>query len=568
MLHFYDFEVFAKLWTVVIINPQRHMETVIVNDREKLEKYYNEYKDEIFVGFNSNHYDQWIFRAILCGFNPKGLNDYIIRDGGNGYKYSDLFNRIELYDYDCFTDYGLKKLEGFMGEDIRECGIPFDYEGEFTQNMIDEVIEYNRNDVLMTMKVFKLRIADFNTHYDIINTFGLSKRSFSSTQSQLVAEVLGARKRKHDDEWNIRIPDTINLGKYQYIADWFLELREVREARWMEVVIAGIHHIVADGGLHGAPEKPIHCKCTIDEIMVLIDAGAMYPNIIVNYGLMSRNVSNKQAFKDILDTSTRLKNEGRKKERAPYKLVTNKGYGSMRYSGNDLYDPLHGRLICIFGQLLLIDLIEKIEHCCEVIQSNTDGILVKLKRSDLEHFKKTVSDWEQVVGLKMSYDEYEEIYQKDANNYIAIDYHAKTKRKGSYVKELNTLDYDLPIVNKAIVDCILKGVHPRETIMGCDELKEFQKLCTVNRKKFLCAMHNGEKLAERTLRIYASKRPEDGKVGRVKVEGGTVYKFADTSEHSFIWNASVNGVKCPDYLDKQWYVDLAVKRLKHFGVTP
>ena len=43
-------------------------------------------------------------------------------------------------------------------------------------------------------------------------------------------------------------------------------------------------------------------------------------------------------------------------------------------------------------------------------------------------------------------------------------------------------------------------------------------------------------------------------------------KFANTPEHCFIMNESVNGVKVSKKLDKQWYIDLALKRLEDFGI--
>lgn len=47
------------------------------------------------------------------------------------------------------------------------------------------------------------------------------------------------------------------------------------------------------------------------------------------------------------------------------------------------------------------------------------------------------------------------------------------KSKGAYVKGLGTLDYDLPIVNTALVDYMTKGVPIEKTISECNDLKEF-----------------------------------------------------------------------------------------------
>ena len=44
---FYDFEVFKEDWLVVLVNPDKQTEDVIVNDADELTKYYEENKDEI-----------------------------------------------------------------------------------------------------------------------------------------------------------------------------------------------------------------------------------------------------------------------------------------------------------------------------------------------------------------------------------------------------------------------------------------------------------------------------------------------------------------------------------------
>lgn len=48
----------------------------------------------------------------------------------------------------------------------------------------------------------------------------------------------------------------------------------------------------------------------------------------------------------------------------------------------------------------------KIEDFCEIIQTNTDGILVKLKTEDYGLLDDTVYEWEKRTGLHMSFDEY------------------------------------------------------------------------------------------------------------------------------------------------------------------
>jgi hypothetical protein len=131
------------------------------------------------------------------------------------------------------------------------------------------------------------------------------------------------------------------------------------------------------------------------------------------------------------------------------------------------------------------------------------------------------------------------------------------------VKPLNSLDNDLPIVNKALVDCMVNGIPVEKTINECDDLMEFQKIVKVS-SKYQCGWYKGQMLTDKTFRVFASKIKFDSFIGKVK--NGKIEKFANTPDHCFIWNDYVNGLKVPDFLDRQYYIDMAKKRLEQFGV--
>ena len=114
MLHFIDFEVFRYDWLCVIANPITQTETVIVNKPEELRKYWETFKDEIFIGYNIRDYDSWIFKGILAGFDPYEINDHIINKGLKGYQFSNTLREYPLITYDLIQlGQSLKQLEAF-----------------------------------------------------------------------------------------------------------------------------------------------------------------------------------------------------------------------------------------------------------------------------------------------------------------------------------------------------------------------------------------------------------------------------------------------------------------------
>lgn len=531
---------------------------VIVNDRPRLIQLYEENKDNIWCGYNSRHYDQYILKGIILGLNPYKINNHIIVHNEPGWKYSNDFRTVQLYNYDVMTTFhGLKQLEGFMGNDIRETTVPFNINRKLTNDEIQEVIKYCKHDVSQTIEVFINRIEEFESHLSLLKTFQLPLSYISKTKAQLSAIILGAWKQERNDEFNITIPDTLRIRKYKHIVDWYLDPSNRNYSKSLKTDVAGIPHTFAWGGLHGAIDK-----YQGEGIFVNVDVSSFYPAIMIEYGFLSRNVVEPEKYKEIRDTRLKLKAEGNPMQQ-PYKIVLNSTYGAMKDKYNALYDPRQANNVCVAGQLLLLDLIEHLEPHCKLIQSNTDGLFVKLyHENDLDIIKEVCKEWENRTRMSLDYEIFTKIYQKDVNNYIVIHEDGSYESKGAYVKKLNNLDYDLPIVNKALVEYFINGAPVEETINNCNDLKEFQMIVKVS-NKFQYAQHGNKKLNERVLRVFASKEPWDGKVYRMNSRN-RLEKIPYTPDSCFIRNNDVNGKRIPRRLDKQWYIDVAKKRLKDF----
>lgn len=563
MLNFYDFECFKKDWLVVIINPIEKTKNVIVNDSDKLKQYYDEHKNEIFVGYNSRRYDQYIFKAILCDFDPKDVNDYIIEKGNGGWSYSSLFRKIQFYNYDVFhaaTDRGLKTHEAFMGNNIKETSVPFNIDRKLTAAEIAETVKYCEHDVEQTIEVFLHRKNEFDARMNLLKMFKLPLAYINKTDAQLTAIVLEAKKEKHDDEFDIEFPPTLKVEKYNEVVDWYKNTENLDYSKSLKIDIAGVPHIFAWGGIHGAIPQ-----YSGEGIYLNMDVTSYYPSMMIKYGWLSRNVSNPEKFKEIYDTRVKYKT-AKDSRQEPLKNVINGTYGASKDKYNNLYDPRQANCVCVGGQLLLLDLIEKIEPYAKIIQSNTDGVLIKLNTmDDYDTIDNIVYGWELRTGMTMEFDLYKKIFQKDVNNYLMVDFDGKVKSKGAYVKKLNDLDYDMAIVNEAIMKYMVENTPIEKTINDCTELKKFQRVVKVS-GKYLYAMHGNEILSDKTLRVFASTRINDKGVFKLKSLDKNPEKFANTSDSCFINNENINGKKVPQYLDKTWYIDATKERLQQFGV--
>lgn len=603
---FYDFEIFKNNWLVVIMNSDTKTKTVIIDSQEDLQKFYENNKNNIWVGFNSKNYDQYILKAILCGFNPKEVNDYIINERGKGWEFSRQLQKYPLINYDVMTsvDRSLKVYEGFMGSMIKETSIPFDIDRPLTDEEIQETIKYCTHDVEQTIEMFIERYETFKAKMELLKMFNLPLSDISKTDAILSAKILKATPKQYNDEFEIVFPKCLKVEKYTEVLEWYInaynntiqEMKDKQEeinkklktaspkrkkqllkkleeldvtnpyyfkkyyySRSLEIDIAGVPHVFGWGGLHGAIEK-----YTGEGYFINIDVTSMYPSIMLVFDLLSRSCCADE-YREIYNNRVKFKAE-KNPLQAPLKLILNTVYGAMRQETNPMYDPRNGALVCIFGQVLLLDLLEKLEEHCQIIQSNTDGILVKLNDyNDYELMDDIVYEWEQRTGLKMEFDEFERVYQKDVNNYIIVAKDGSYKSKGAYVKKLSRLDYELPIVNKAIINKLVHNVDVDKTINECDELKQFQMIVKAS-SKYAGLWYGENKLNEKCVRAFASVNKSDKGLFKRKSAHATSEKVAGTPDNCFIVNDNVEGVKISSKLDKQWYIDLASKRLEAFGI--
>lgn len=569
---FYDFEVFKEDWLVVVIDMTQKKEHVIINDPDALGKLHKENINEIWVGFNSRHYDQYIFKGILCGFDPKRINDFIIVKGNPGWKFSSLLRNIPLNNYDVMlgTDRGLKSFEGFMGNNIKESSVPFDIDRKLTAAEIQETVQYCRHDVEQTIEVFLKRIEEFNASRELVKIFNLPFTSISKTKAQLVSEICGGMGKKFDDnEFDFPIVPCVqeHLKKYRFVLDWYKNpenhwYSRNNKANKFDTIIAGVPHTFGWGGIHGAKSKNSESG-----VLLNVDVTAYYPSIQLHYKFGYRNMSKPENFELIHNENLRYKAEGNKKARSPFKIADNSISGQLKDKNSKLYDPLMNNAVCVNGQLMLLLLIEMVEPHAQLIQSNTDGILLKLKSiDDYDLIDDVVYEWECLTGMKMEFELFNKVFQKDVNNYILVGENGTIKSKGGYVKKLSPLDYDLPIINKALVDYMVKNVPVEQTIEQCDDLKEFQLVSKIS-GKYTTILHGDEVIKEKCIRIFASNDDSDAGVTKVHAKTGRPAKISNSPEHCFIFNDDVNGVKAPSKLDKDWYIALANKRLKDFGVV-
>ena len=570
----YDFEVFRKFWCVVIAIGE---EIVAITDQKRFVDFYDSHRDWIWIGYNSNHYDSYVLGAVYNAWQGETLymvSKDLIESGRTKRGGGPPEGFISYDTGDKFRS--LKELEAFMGHSIEESSIPFDYAGEFTEEMKAETIHYCTHDVLETVEVLKRRIYDFMAQKSLIETFGLPKTDYRLTKAQLTAKVLKCNRNlslKHQ-EWRNNILPCVRIRKYTEVLDFFSNPQNYMDGQKKEIIISGVPHTFALGGIHGAVKR-IHRKGQL----LHIDVTSYYPSIMIQHGLLTRQSEEPELFTEIYNKRVELKKAGKKQEQAPYKIILNSTFGITNQEFSKAYDPQRNHDVCINGQLMLLMLLEMLEGTCELIQSNTDGIIVDCTGCDREKVEEICHDWEKVTKMGLSFETVTEIWQKDVNNYLIRFDDGKEEAKGAYVKFNGDLDNDLAIVNEAVREGLRKMSWEAitdyiESHNAPEDLIKYQKIVKLSSKYSQVYYGMNPVLNHKCFRVFAVC---DGEIiSKAKNREGTHEKYANTPESSTIVFGDLGDPDLTDIMgrrfgiesvDKQYYIEMAKNRAMDFGLA-
>lgn len=598
-LWFFDFEVYAHDWLLVLVRYKDDKEIIFHNSLPNdVQDFLDEYQP-ILLGHNAKYYDQYILKAVLSGFNEeeiKDVNDYII-NGGQGFELQyGYVNMPPIWDtiQDVVPMRSLKEIEANLRLNITETTIPFDLPSKWTKKEYEEVLYYCRHDVMALKPLFNSRYGYFKTKFDICILSNIDPLyNTGLTNAKLCAKFLRASYVKRYDEREYIVPSNISTELIdKKIINFFARIKDKNVTdddlftSKLDYDFHGMPSVFAWGGAHGAESNFIYNHDEeSDYVVINEDFASLYPHLLAlpMYNFISRNIQDKNAYYDTLKHRLELKKQGKKEEQLPLKLILNTTYGCENNKYNDLYDPKGARGTCITGQLLISELTERIYAIGDVklIQLNTDGLMVKLPNDKLNEYYKVSDEFSKKCGIGLEYDKVYKIVQRDVNNYCMLygdENHKKIKAKGGCfsalpeitinedgtlkVKVINDFKANsLSIVAEAILKRLLFDIPIEKTINDCDDIFRFQMVSHLGSTYERCVQEtpNGDVELQRNNRIYAGIKPS-GAIIKVKPNGRRD-SLASQPQNPIIDNANECTI---DDINKEWYIDLAKQRVNDF----
>lgn len=580
----YDCEVFKYDWVVVFKDRKTRVYTVIHNDNEALKMAIS--NENLYIGFNSKHYDQYIIKAIAAGFTPgelKQLNDYIIA-GGQGWEYPLLqdfyftLNNVDIRD-DMQNTLSLKSIEGHLGLPIRESSIDFNIDRPLTKEELDKVIEYCKYDVDSADEIVNLRTDYLKTKANLGKRAGIDVvKAMAMTNAKLTAQMLGAKYVSRDDGREYVYPDNLDksvipngiLEFFDTIHDKSISDDELFKTS-LDIVIGDMPCTYAWGGVHGSQTK-YYEESTDTRVIQNRDVSSLYPTIIEEYQYLSRNVADANLYYQMRKDRIKAKHSGDKQLSKDLKLPLNTVSGAQENKFNELYDPLPTRSLRISGQLFLTVLSMRLLNACKSIKLlnlNTDGLMYSVDKDELPLVDEICTTWENETRFELETDEISKVWIKDVNNLLLIKTDGEVKTVGGYlnygisVKGAWSINNNMIIVKKALIEHFVNGTPIEDTINNCKDILDFQIIAKAGAKySGAYQIVNGKEVpVQKVNRVYSNKDTSYGTIIKVKAIDGSKAKIENLPEHCIIDNENQLTI---DDINKGFYINLAKKRLNDF----
>lgn len=508
----------------------------------------------IFCGYNNLHYDNPIINYIieyedkLMQYNIPTICSSIFNlsktittssedniDAWKHWKYQIWFDTFDILTmlYSNKLRVGLKEIQVTMQyPNVQE--FVCDWTKPLPLEDFDSMIDYNINDIESTSELLNRCKKDVDLRIAIEDEYGvrvLSKDGVNIGMKILTQKYLEKTGLTWQDIKDLRSPMSVIPLKDVILP--FIKydspiLQRILEDMKNQIVSPGrkgyenkfvfnnLRYSVGVGGIHSVNSPEIIIPRD-DEMLIDIDVASLYPSMLIEYEFYPKHLGKEflEVYKQIKDERIEAKHNGDKVKNETLKLALNGLSGNLQNEHNFCYSPFAVMQIRINGQLLLLMLAEKLTQIgCRIVQANTDGLFVLLKKDAYSKVNSICREWEQLTKLTLEEDRFKAMYQYAINDYFAITEDNKVKEKGMFITTIKLGKGLTPkIIPKAVISFFKDGIPVEDTIKNCTDIRDFL-MSEKTGKQWHVEYMNEEQ--QRTNRFYAS------------TNGGYLWKWKDT----------------------------------------
>lgn len=556
-------------------------------DLNEMRELYNTYgADTIWVGWNSNHYDDLIFEAIV----KNQVSPFVKSKELIGQKWKP-FCRFPFFGYDLLNGFlnppSLKLTEALEGDSIDTTEVDFDLQRPLTAEERAQTEQYNMSDLKRTYKNFCKFKGKFELRLAMINEFNIPlQQGLRMTGTQIAAAALGAKAVPGIENQKIKpvLYPTLQV-KNQQMIDWFLG-EKFREKENIRLNICNTTVNFAAGGAHSECNK-YHAKKAM-----YADISGYYNLVMMNFDLLPRTLdeAGKERYKFMYHEQLRLKKIDPGKRKI-YKTICLSVFGAMNNEHTDFYDPQKALLVTSSGEMFMLDLLEKLDGLGTAFNVNTDGIMFEpFDWNDEEKIRNIIQEWVERNGFAVKTGIITDYHGRDVNCYVMREPDGELCFKGEAVKNYDISDKafaegaffnckEPPIIAKGIVAAFMDGILPEQFVeQNKNDMKLYQYTCKKNTFDYLAykmTTINTGSIAEYQIqspsRCFAKKDISSvGTIIKHRTKNGkhTFAKVQNLPDNVFIWNDEILSEdavnKIAPQIDYKYYVNRIYERINEF----
>lgn len=355
----------------------------------------------------------------------------------------------------------------------------------------------NFNDTKIGKEFFILKLEEVGVSCYDYGTMGRTPRQTKRPTIALKDAILPSIQFKQPEFARI-----LNWLKSQVIT----ETKGVFED--VTCTVNGFTFVFGLGGVHGSVENTI-VESDDEFVIIDLDVSSYYPNLAIVNGFHPQHLGKTfcTIYKNLYEQ--RKSYPKGSAENAMLKLALNGVYGDSNNPFSVFYDPLFTMSITLNGQLLLCKLAELIMEWtdAELTQCNTDGLTVKIKRSEVDQLEKVRHEWEVATGLQLEEAIYSRMIIRDCNNYVGVYTNGKVKRKGAYEHDLEWhQNHSALVVPKVAEQVLVHGAPIRSSVEAHPDIMDFMLRAKVPRSGRLTIEKDGEhQQIQNITRYYVAK---------------------------------------------------------------
>ncbi len=407
---------------------------------------------------------------------------------------------------------------------------------------IDELRHYNSvHDLGITQMLYDAMLGEVKLRQYISNTYNL--KCFSWDAPKMASELLlqeyckiTEQDPKYVKSLKFEHTDKLELPFIDFKLDCFKKLYKgmsnaLNEFSEEIVLLEGNTRLkltYGRGGLHSVNKNESYFE---DEhtIIKTSDVASLYPNLIINYGLLRQP--------EVLDLYTKVKsdrieakkNKDKSKD-ALLKLILNSTSGMIDNKYSWLYYPEGAAKLRFMGQLILTLTIERLVLAgYQVVSANTDGIEVIVPRHLELEYESIVNQVGKEFNLEFEHENYKKIIYQNVNNYICQT-SSKLKQKGLFVEkpELgNSVDY--LVIPKALKAYYIDNIPVKQFVESHKNILDFCCSQKVDKSYHIewTSPDFVKSKQQRLNRFYASTK------------GGYIFKCRDGKQHHLLKESGV-----------------------------